>query len=436
MNSRSRTTNRRTSSHANSWAVTLTMLVLVSCSSSRGRADDGGGGKLPDDVRPELTLQGWERPYRAAFEGFMHAYQPCVVEVPDAAYPYRMWFFGWIVDIGNTDVVGCDAIYVARGKDLDHWEVLCKDGTWDAGRHNEKWVSVLYSSADPVKHYYDTFHSGDPSVVYKDGVYYMAYSATSKAFTDPNSPEPIEPPLFSNLAIAGYPSRMIQCVMGATSTDGIHWRKTEKPLLIAAVDTKYPPDPCPNRIGDFHRPSLLWDEAGGKWTLYFDYYHAVQEGVYTGLAENSGDFATGTFRFAHSLDKPLLTDWPNPDVVKVGSRYFCFSDAPGYTRATAPPGHQVSGWQHRQIRMAQSDDGLVWEKKYFFDPDPGIDANQIPQTLLCQREGKWWLYVFYATQVGWRKGDKVYPFFKDGDYNWFYDQIRYMRHEIVTDRRK
>ena len=111
----------------------------------------------------------------------------------------------------------------------------------------------------------------------------------------------------------------------------------------------------------------------------------------------------GTFQFAHSLDKPLLSDWPNPDVAKVGGRYFCFSDAPGYTAAKAPPGKEVSPWQHRQLAMAQSDDGLHWEKKYFFDPDPGIDANHVPQTFVCRREGKWWLYVFYTTQVGWRR---------------------------------
>ena len=54
------------------------------------------------------------------------------------SHPYRMWFFGWVTGIGNADVPGCDATYFARGKDLDHWEVLCKDGTWDAGKHNEQ----------------------------------------------------------------------------------------------------------------------------------------------------------------------------------------------------------------------------------------------------------------------------------------------------------
>ncbi len=436
MNSRTLATNRHAAAFTKSLGLTFVTLVLISCQHGRAQGGERQVDKLSASMRATFSLEGWQRHTFPAFEGFMHAYQPCVVEVPDADYPYRMWFFGWIADIGNAEFAGCDAIYFARGKDLDHWEVFCKDGSWDAGRHNDKWVSVLYSSEDTERHYYDTFHSGDPSVVLKDGVFYMAYSATSNAFTDLDSSEPIEPPYFSNLAIEGYPSRMIQCVMGATSTDGIHWKKTEKPLLIAAVDTKYPPDPCPDRVGDFHRPSLLWDESAGKWKLYFDYYHSVLRGTHAGMAENEGDFMSGTFRFAHSLDHPLISDWPNPDVAKVGSRYVCFSDAPGYTAATAPAGKKVSGWQHRQLRMAQSDDGLVWEKKYFIDPDPGIDANHVPQTLVCKREGKWWLYVFYATQVGWRKGNTVYPFFQEGDYNWFYDQIRYMRHEIVDESTK
>jgi hypothetical protein len=407
------------------------ILVFSNCRGDQKKTGAYQVEKLSLDSCPSLPLEGWERNNRAAFEGFMHAYNPCIVEVPDADYPYRMWFFGWIVDIGNTDYAGMDAIYFARGRDLDTWEVYCKDGSWDASKNNEKWASVLYSSTDSIKNYYDTFHSGDPSVVYKDGMYYMAYSATSKAFTDPNSPDPILPPDFSNKAIEGYPSRMIQCINGATSTDGINWDKTEKPLLIAAVDNKYPPDPCPDRVGDFHRPCLRWDDAESKWKLYFDYYNAVIGGTNMGMAENTGDFMTGKFEFVHDLNKPLLTDWPNPEVVKIGTCYFCFSDAPGYTEATAPSDKKIdAGWQTRQLRMAQSADGIVWEKKYYIKPDPGIDANHVPQTLLCKRDGKWWLYLFYATQVGWRKGEKIYPFFKEDDYNWFYDQIRYMRQEI------
>jgi len=344
-------------------------LVLTQCQAGKKKTGENQVEKLTMNSCPSLPLVGWERNDRPAFEGFMHAYNPCVVEVPDSEYPFRMWFFGWVSDIGNTDFAGMDAIYFARGKDLDHWEVYCKDSTWDANKNNKKWASVLYSSTDEVNRYFETFHAGDPSVVFRDGVYYMAYSATSQAFTDPNSPDPIQPPDFSNKAIEGYPSRMIQCIMGATSTDGIHWNKTEKPLLIAAVDNKYPPDPCPDRIGDFHRPCLLWDDTASKWKLYFDYYNAHVTGCNTGMAENKGDFATGKFEFKHSLDKPLIMDWPNPEVVKIGSCYFAFSDAPGYNDVDAPAGKEMDkGWQSRQLRMAKSNDGMVWEKMYYIKP--------------------------------------------------------------------
>ncbi len=404
-------------------------LVFIQCknnkadSNPRNRTNDLSGSL-------DFPLEKWERNNKAAFEGFMHAYQPCIVEVPDADYPYRMWFFGWVSKIANPGQAGADAIYFARGKDLNTWEVYCKDGSWDASGLNSKWVSVLYSSPDP-EDYYETFHTGDPSVVYKDGIYYMAYSATSFAFTDPDSDKPILPPTFSNMEIEGYPAKMIQCVMGATSSDGIHWTKTDKPLMLGKSDTKFPPDPAPERVGDFHRPCLLWDEEGNKWKLYFDYRNMAKGlGSIVGLAENEGDFRGDSFSFVHSPNEALLTDWPNPEIVKVGSGYVSFSDAHGYTKATAPEGKEVSGWQLRQLKMATSKDGLIWEKQYFIDPDPGIDANHVPQALVTEQDGKKWLYLFYTTQVGWRWEEGKYPFFKEGDYNWFYDEIRYMRQEI------
>ncbi len=81
----------------------------------------------------------------------------------------------------------------------------------------------------------------------------MAYSATSKPF--PQTP--------------GYPSDMVQCIMGATSPDGIRWEKTDRPLLIRKEDAPAPV-PDPGRIGDFHRPCLR--RVDGVWKLGFDYY--------------------------------------------------------------------------------------------------------------------------------------------------------------------
>ena len=153
------------------------------------------------DHAPRFSVGEWERPQRAVLDGFLHAYQPCVIETDDSEYPYRMWFFGWIVDPTNPEYPGCDAIYHARSRDLDRWEVLCKDGSWSDDRP-EDWASTLFASTDGDRHYYHAWHVGDPSVVFRDGVYYMAFSSTSK---------PLDGPL------AGYPSGMMLCVMGATS---------------------------------------------------------------------------------------------------------------------------------------------------------------------------------------------------------------------------
>ena len=79
--------------------------------------------------------------------------------------------------------------------------------------------------------WYEAWHIGDPSVVQKDGKFYMAYSATSKSFGE----------------VVGYPATIIQCVMGAVSDDGVNWQKTSQPLLIRAED-QMPPVPDPNEL--------------------------------------------------------------------------------------------------------------------------------------------------------------------------------------------
>lgn len=366
---------------------------------------------------PERTgrfpASDWERPQRAVLDGFLHAYQPCVLETGDRDYPYRMWFFGWIVDPTNPEYPGCDAIYHARSRDLDHWEVLCRDGSWNVGQP-EEWASILFASSDDERLYYNAWHVGDPSVVFRDGVYYMAFSSTSKPFDGP---------------VEGYPSGMMLCVMGATSVDGVHWRKREEPLLIAAADSVFPPAADAARAGDFHRPTLMWDETRRVWRLYFDYYDASVPGnCHMGLAECAGDFRTGRFSVVHPLGEPLLDNWPNPEVVKIDGSYYCFSDPPGYAPGGGP--QPSSGWDSRQLRMATSGDGVRWRKREFIPPDPGIAACQVPQAFVCRRNGHRWLYLFYATQIGRRDNGRTYEWLPAGEYNWFYDQIRYMRQRI------
>jgi len=339
----------------------------------------------------------WEREPTPLLQGFVNMYNPCVVEV-DEAPRYRMWFFGWAATHTNADVPGCDAIYHARSDDLKSWEVYAGNDRWDAGGDPETWVPVLTAG----DRWYEAWHVGDPSVVQVRGRFYMAYSATSRHF------EPVE----------GYPSTMVQCVLGAVSEDGIHWEKGEHPLLWRDGD-EAEPEPEPDRIGDFHRPSLLYER--GRFRLWFDYW-IPNRGVCTGHAEGRRGFLDeGAFRITHDLEEPVLENWPNPAVIKVGSQYHCFGDPPGYP---VPEGGDA--WQSRQIREAVSKDGLRWEVLPFVPPDDDAEGCHVPQPLLTERDGKTWLYLLYATQVGTRRGDGVYHF--------EYDRIRAMRRPVSRRR--
>ena len=343
----------------------------------------------------------WERQKQPLLAGFVNMYNPCVIEVKKAPR-YRMWFFGWAASQSNEGYPGCDAIFHARSDDLRSWEVYAGDrdgkATWDSGGKPETWVPVITAG----NRWYEAWHVGDPSVVQVRGRYYMAYSATSKHF-DP---------------VPGYPSTMVQCVLGATSKDGIHWEKGEHPLLFRNGD-KALPDPEPDRIGDFHRPSLMHEK--GRFRLWFDYW-IPKRGVCTGHAVNRGSFLKkGGFKIKHSLDKPVLENWPNPAVVRIGKWLHCFGDPPGYP---VPEGGDP--WQSRQIREAVSRDGISWKLRPFIPPDDDAEACHVPQPLLTKRDGKTFLYLLYSTQVGTKKGD--------GRYHFQYDRIRSMRRRVGPGR--
>jgi hypothetical protein len=117
------------------------------------------------------------------------------------------------------------------------------------------------------------------------------------------------------------------------------------------------------------------------------------------------------------LTKPLLTNWPNPEVIRIGNTYHSFADPSGYP---IKPGE--SKWKSRQLREAVSSDGLSWRMLDYIPPDQDADACQIPQVLIAEMDGKEWLYLFYATQIGTAK--------KDGIYHYQYDRIRAMRRLI------
>lgn len=342
-----------------------------------------------------VDAQDWERDPRPLLTNFNNMYNPCVVETP-GEYRYKMWFFGWAVDHIHPEFPGCDAIFHARSKDLRNWEVYSKDNTWDVTMTPAKWTPVLHASDN----WFEAWHVGDPSVVLKDGKFHMVYSATSKHFSQ---------------EVAGYSATMVQCLMAAISNDGIHWTKTAAPILIRTGDTPNP-QPEPDRIGDFHRPCLR--DENGKWRLWFDYW-LPGTGVCMGYAENTGEFmAQGGFAIQHDLHKPVLENWPNPEVIRVGDQYHTFSDAPGWPlpqNASAA----AKGWMSRQLREAVSDDGIHWKKRDFIPPDQDAAACHVPQALVTTIDGKEWLYLFYATQIGLAKND--------GFYHFQYDRIRAMR---------
>jgi len=257
----------------------------------------------------------------------------------------------------------------------------------------KKWQPVLYAGTN----WYETWHTGDPSVVLKGGKFYMAYSSTSKPFDKPAK---------------GYPASMICCVMGAVSSDGIHWKKTKQPLLIRKKDEMNPKSQ-PDRIGDFHRPCLRWDD--NKWKLWFDYW-LPEKGICMGYAENTDAFTKKNgFKIIHNLKKPILVNWPNPEIIKIEKQYHAFADPAGYPTKIEP-----RVWTGRQLCEAVSPDGTNWTRLGFIDPDDDAPACHVPQTLITEISGTNWLYLFYATQRG----------NKDGKYYYQYDKIRAMRRKI------
>jgi len=337
----------------------------------------------------------WQRDPRALITNFNNMYGPTVLKVQDEDYPYRLWFFGWAKEHANPGLRGADAIFHARSKDLMDWEIYSGDTEWDTQMRPERWVPVVY----PSEAWYDCWHNGDPSVTQRNGRYYMAYTATSEPF----KPAP------------GFPLDMASCIMGATSQDGIHWEKTKQPLLIHPKDC-VPPNPDPDRIGDFARPSLHWED--GHWKMWMDYW-IPGKGVCLGLAINPGDFEDKEgFQIVHDLREPLLVDWPNPDVVRIGSQYHSFADPGGW-----PIQEGDSHWMTRQLREAVSPDGLHWKRLNFIPPDLDADACHVPHAFLVEIQEEAWLYLFYATQIGKRR--------HDGQYHYEYDKIRAMRRRIV-----
>jgi len=315
----------------------------------------------------DLTSQ-WEIHPGYVLDKFHNLYNPKLVKTENKEYPYFLYFFGESEEQFNPKFKGSDAIFLARGKDVDHWEVWSGEDHWDETMNCKLWQPIVTAGDED----YDNCHAGDPTVVLKDSIYYMAYSSVG----------------FSKVEdLDKY--IIINCVMAAKSIDGIHWDKSEAPILIWEKEYEqkwFAGDPMPSGTGSYHRPSLMFDD--GKWKIWFDYF---LPGTFLsmGYAENSGDILNPKdWSILNSGDCPQLKDWPNPTVTKIKDVFYSFCDAPGFDVRMGP---------HRQIVMAASKDGIHWEIQGRLVPESDFGTH-VPEASTIETEEGFWLYVFYSWQ--------------------------------------
>ena len=366
--------------------------------------------------------------YVNTIDNFNNMYHMEIVKTEDTDYPYQALFFGWGTADTNPGWQGCDAIFMARGKNLDTWEFYAGKNKVGAPTYTDQmnpavWVPVV--TADPTK-WYDNWHNGDPSLVYKDGVFYLAYSAYG---TD------------LDMQLGGDDGD-ISCIMGATSTDFIHWKKSEAPLLIWEEEigknepvTGNPQKPYPfttnQFFGLYHRPSWIYDEEEGIWKMWFDYisrWDSASGGnnMSMGYAENRGDpMNPDDWTVIQKDDQPAITEFANPCVKKINGVYYAYAD-PNATLHGAENDRLSSGpWTMRQLVEAQSSDGINWTVTGFIVPDEDCQACHVPT--LYYEDGI--LYLFYASQKGNRADplfDRLGNRYYNGDtYDYRYFAIRY-----------
>ena len=318
----------------------------------------------------DLT-QNWEVNASPFLHNFYNLYNCEVVRINDEKYPYRMWIFGVSTCDNNNPHRGYDSIFHARGKRLDSWDVYCGDeNEWDTTMTPSLWQPVMVRSHNK----YDSIHNGDPSVVYQDGLFHMAFSSVG----------------IDNRNETNY---IVNCVMGAVSQDGIQWQKSKNPLLIWDKELEEgwnAQEPTPPSVGGYHRPSLHWDNEENLWKMWFDYY---LPGTFLsmGYAVNNADFMeSDDWKVLRAGEEPLLRNWPNPEVVKIKGHYYAFSDAPYFGSAHGGPQND------RRIVMAISDNGLDWRIIGHILPEDKRFGTHLPQTYVEAIDGTLYLYVFYS----------------------------------------
>ena len=403
----------------------LSGLLLLQCFAA---CADGGGtaqqGVVPENhvcTAENLEDKGASTDLSNAYyseeknilTGFYNLYHPTVVKVEelDQEYPYRMFIMGWALTTCNPGWPGCDATFLLRGKNLNEWEIYCKENRlpesrswWEKVDENgnaanlEKWAPVLH--ADDSK-WYDNWHAGDASVVYRNGTFYLAYSSYNFDLDGIQG------------GMTGDTDGDLSCIMGATSKDGINWTKSEAPILVWEEELGKREPVTNNGIdfqgkpfyGLYHRPSIIWDEEDNKWKMWFDYM--VNDKMSMGYAENEGDFLNPDDWVAICKDdEPALLNFTNPEVKKIGDKYLAYGDpsVDFYSindDRIQPKGTDPleRGWMTRQLVEAQSTDGIEWTVTGYIPPDSDHPASHVPAMYIEDDH----LFLYYATQIGYTK---------------------------------
>jgi len=373
--------------------ITAGLVIILSSCSSTGRAgpisDEGYLPRVTEIIRTQKDL----------IYNYRNMYHPVVLkeQLPgNEGYPYTMWFFGWSVEDANPGYPGCDANFVARGKDLYTWEVYSGDdvngnATWDATMNPKLWVPNIVAQPDK---WYDNWHTGDTSVVKKDGMFYAMLSSYASG-----------PDMRFSWEWDDVDGDFC-CIMGATSADGIHWTKSPGPVLfwepeinkIWGTGIGIGPDGrwVDGFFGCYHRPTFIFDEDLNKWRMWHDYIERGSMSMGYAEAEAGTDIMlASSWKKINELDNPMYRDYPNPDVIKIDGRFYGVADPyPASHGANPAYFSKMSGWVLRHITFIVSEDGYKWKPAGWIQHDSDATANQVP--CLYYEDGT--MYVFYAIQ--------------------------------------
>ncbi len=364
----------------------------------------------PEDFNRDITAQ-WQRNGKTLITNFNNMYNLHVIKVKDKSYPYRGWFFGWATADLNRSIpgyTGGDAIFAARAKTPDGpWEIWSHDNVWDGSMTASLWRPCVYAR----NLFWDSWHNGDPSVVFAKGKYYMVYTSTGY---DKDGYYKFSNPADADKDIDGA----YCCVAGAVSADGVNWKQMDAPLMTYAKEYgALGVDPLGEAclMGMYARPSIMFEN--GKFRLWFDYFYT--KGISMGYAECKGEFTDPKqWKLIAADENPALIWFPNPDMVRVGKLLFAYGD-PSVEGIQDP-------WRGRKFTEAVSIDGLKWKVLGHINSEPEAPAVHVPEAYVEKVGKNYTIYLYYATQIG-GAADGASP-----EYNYRYDKIRVMRRTITS----